>query len=67
MIIIELIKKRFEIRQVYKTGIGHSFSLLRYILPVILLILFLFIIDLLDLSKDDFKDLIKQINSLVRP
>jgi hypothetical protein len=64
-IIYELIKKRLEIRNIYKMGIGLSFSLLRYILPIIAIILFLTIIDILNLNKEDIINMIKQLNSLI--
>ncbi len=63
--LIALFKQRLIIRDKYKTGIGQPFFLLRYSLPIISLILFLLIIDYLSLSKNDFLDLIKQLNSLV--
>jgi hypothetical protein len=65
MVIIELIKKRLEIRKIYREGIGKAFLLLRYTLPLIFLVIFLFLIDYLALKTADIKDLIKQINSLV--
>lgn len=65
MVINELIKKRLEIRKIYKEGIGRAFLLLRYILPLIFLIVFLLLIDYLALNATAVKDLIKQINSLV--
>jgi hypothetical protein len=65
MVITELIKKRIEIRQIYKNGIGKAFFLLRCILPLAFLIIFLFLIDYLDLKDTDIEDFIKQINSLV--
>ena len=65
MVIIELLKKRLDIRRIYKEGIGKSFITLRYVLPFIFVIIALLLINLLTLTIIDFKDLIKQINSLV--
>ena len=64
-VLIALFNERIKIKDKYKTGIGKPFFLLRYSLPIISLILFLFIIESLNLTETNFLDLIKQLNSLV--
>ncbi|MGA1939042.1 hypothetical protein [Arcobacter sp. YIC-310] len=64
-IIFELTKKRFEIRKIYKDGIGASFFTLRYLFPVLSIVLFYFIVKYLNLDNLKLLDLIKQMNSLI--
>lgn len=61
----ELYNKRISIRDVYKQGIGQSFILLRYTLPILFCIIFIFLINNLSISTENFLDLIKQLNGLV--
>lgn len=64
-IFIELIKKRLEIRQIYKNGIGKPYYLLRFWLPIISCIIFLLIMSILNLKESNTIELIKQFNSLI--
>lgn len=64
-IFIELIKKRLEIRQIYKNGIGKPYYLLRLWLPIISCIIFLLIMSILNLKESNTIELIKQFNSLI--
>ena len=64
-ILLKLLIQRLKIRKIYKNGIGQPFVLLRYIFPIICILLFLLLLDNLNLTKTNFLDLIKQINNLV--
>jgi hypothetical protein len=63
--LLELLKKRLQIRKIYISGIGQGFFLLRFYLPFISTFGFIFILKLLNLSVSDTIDLTKQLNSLV--
>lgn len=65
MILFQLLKKRIEIYKVYKNGMENVYFLLRFIIPFIILILFILLIQMLSLSAENILDLIKQINSLI--
>ncbi|MFW2352741.1 hypothetical protein [Aliarcobacter butzleri] len=64
-IIKELFQRRMLVSKIYKSGIGKAYILLRVILPIVLLSIILIIFYFLQLNLNDFKELIKQINSLL--
>ena len=64
-IIKELFQRRKLVSEIYKSGIGEAYILLRVILPIVLLFILLIIFYFLQLNLNDFKELIKQINSLL--
>ena len=64
-IIKELFQRRMLVSKIYKSGMGEAYILLRVILPIVLLFIILIIFYFLQLNLNDFKELIKQINSLL--
>ncbi len=64
-ILLALLKKRYEIYEVYKQGIHNPYYLLRYTLPFISIVFFGTLLYHFNLTMIDFKDLLKQVNSLV--
>jgi hypothetical protein len=63
-IFIALLKKRYEIYKIYRDGIHKPYYLLRWTLPLITIVFFSTLLNCLNLSASDIKDLLKQVNSL---